>query len=127
MDAFHLIQNFFTRMRCNFCSHTFSPDDIQLIRQDEGIFIVNVYCNHCHTQNGVAMVGVEVPEEGVQFDDPELTLEELERLATFSPISDNDVLDAHHFFNNLGNDWMKFIPPERIPLDIEPDTESEDE
>ncbi len=127
MDAFNLIQNFFTKMRCNFCSHSFSPEDIQLIRQDEGIYIVNVYCNHCGTQNGVAMVGVEVPGETVHFEDPELTEQELERLADFKPISANDVLDAHHFFSNLGDDWMKFIPPERLQPDTEPETESEDE
>src|SRR4051812_19929531 len=95
MDAFPLIQNFFTRMRCNFCSHSFSPEDIQLIRQDEGVYIVNVYCNHCRTQNGVAMVGVEVPSGAGMFPDPELTDEELIRLAEFSPITDDDVLDAH--------------------------------
>lgn len=113
MDAFHLIQNFFTKMRCNFCSHTFAPEDIQLIRQDEGIYIVNVYCNHCSTQNGVAMVGVEMPEgQKAVFEDPELTEEEMIRLADYQPISADDVLEAHEFFSHLGSDWMKFIPPE---------------
>jgi hypothetical protein len=127
MDAFHLIQNFFTRMRCNFCSHSFSPEDIQLIRQDEGIYIVNVYCNHCRTQNGVAMVGVEAPAAGQRFDDPELTEEELVRLADFHPISSDDVLDAHAFFNNLGSDWMKFIPSEMLERQTAPEMEAQDE
>jgi hypothetical protein len=130
MDAFSLIQNFFTRMRCNFCSHSFSPEDIQLIRQEEGIYIVNVYCNHCRTQNGVAMVGVEVPTlEGGQprFTDPELTEEELVRLADYQPVSPDDVLDAHHFFSALGSDWMKFIPSEMRERYTAPETESLDE
>lgn len=125
MDAFPLIQNFFTRMRCNFCSHSFSPEDIQLIRQDEGVYIVNVYCNHCHTQNGVAMVGVEVPNGTGMFPDPELTDEELIRLAEFNPITEDDVLDAHSFFSNLGGDWMRFIPQETLERCIETETESE--
>jgi hypothetical protein len=128
MDAFNLIQNFFTKMRCNFCSHSFEPDDIQLIRQDEAIYIVNVFCNHCNTQNGVAMVGVEVPgQPGFTFDDPELTEEELVRLADYQPISPDDVLDAHHFFQGLDSDWMKFIPQEMLELQTELDTESEDD
>jgi hypothetical protein len=127
MDAFHLIQNFFTRMRCNFCSHTFSPEDIQLIRQDEGIYIVNVYCNQCETQNGVAMVGVEIPGQGTGLEDPELTEEELERLAEFKPISADDVLEAHEFFSSLDGDWMKFIPPEMIERCTAPETESQDD
>lgn len=132
MDAFQLIQDFFTQMRCNFCANSFAPDDVQLIRQDGGIFIVNVFCNQCNTQNGVAMVGVEVPDH-VQFEDPELTPAELERLADFQPISDDDVLEAHQFFNNLQADWMKFIPPELrercAPLDesMEPDHAVDDE
>lgn len=128
MDAFQLIQNFFTRMRCNFCSHSFSPEDIQLIRQDLSVYIVNVYCNHCRTQNGVAMVGIEVPgQRNTAFPDPELTDEEMIRLAEFEPISDDDVLDAHQFFNNLDKDWMKFIPSEMIERHTEPQTESEDD
>jgi hypothetical protein len=125
MDAFPLIQNFFTRMRCNFCSHSFSPEDIQLLRQDEGVYIVNVYCNHCNTQNGVAMVGVEVPNGTSMFPDPELTDEELIRLAEFSPITEDDVLDAHAFFNNLDGDWMRFIPEETLERCKETETESE--
>lgn len=125
MDAFSLIQNFFTRMRCNFCSHPFEPEDIQLIRQDEGIFIVNVFCNHCNTQNGVAMVGVEVPGQDLTFQDPELTQEELERLGKFQPIGADDVLDAHYFFSSLGDDWMKFIPEEMRQRHTAPETESE--
>jgi hypothetical protein len=126
MDAFSLIQSFFSQMRCNFCSHSFEPDDIQLLRQEDGIYIVNVFCNHCGTQNGVAMVGVEVPSGAPYFEDPELTPAELERLAEFEPITADDVLDAHQFFNNLDSDWMKFIPPEMRQPKTEPQTESED-
>ena len=127
MDAFQLIQNFFTRMRCNFCSHSFSPEDIQLIRQDEGIYIVNVYCNHCRTQNGVAMVGVEVPGHESHFPDPELTEEELVRLAAFQPITEDDVLEAHEFFSNLDENWMHFIPQEILERQTEPEMEFEDD
>jgi hypothetical protein len=128
MDAFALIQNFFTRMRCNFCSHSFSPDDIQLLRQDEGVYIVNVYCNHCRTQNGVAMVGVEVPDgTPAAFPDPELTDQELIRLAEFNPITDDDVLDAHTFFSSLDANWMTLIPEEMIERYTAPETESEDD
>ena len=114
-------------MHCNFCSHSFQPDDIQLIRKDEGIYIVNVFCNHCGTQNGVAMVGVEVPNEVPYFEDPELTPDEVNRLAEFEPITDNDVLDAHEFFTNLDSDWVKFIPQEMRQLKTEPQTEPEAE
>lgn len=127
MDAFQLIQSFFTRMRCNFCSHSFSPDDIQLLRQEEGIYIVNVYCNQCDTQNGVAMVGVEVPQHGHPFPDPELTDEEITRLAEFEPITEDDVLSAHEFIHNLDGDWQRFIPQEMLERCTVTETESQDD
>ncbi len=127
MDAFQLIQSFFSRMRCNFCSHSFTPEDIQLLRQEEGIYIVNVYCTHCETQNGVAMVGVEVPERDHAFPDPELTDEELNRLAEFDPITEDDVLSAHQFFRNLDGDWQRFIPQEMLERCKAPETESQDD
>lgn len=127
MDAFQLIQSFFTRMRCNFCSHSFTPDDIQLLRKEEGIYIVNVYCNHCHTQNGVAMVGVEVPQSAHAFPDPELTEEELTRLSEFEPITDDDVLAAHEFISQLDGGWQRFIPSEILERCTVPETESPDE
>lgn len=115
MDAFNLIQNFFTRMNCNFCTQHFEPEDISLIREEDGIYIVNVFCNHCKTQNGVAMVGVELPEGATAhagYSDPELTEDELERLSAFKPIQEDDVLDAHYFFQNLDADWARLIPEE---------------
>ncbi len=129
MDAFSLIQHFFTRMNCNFCNCSFQPEDIQLIRQEDGIYIVNVYCNRCQTQNGVAMVGVETGEEaGIPqypgFEDPELTEDELERLGDYHPVNYNDVLDAHQFFQNLDENWTQFIPEEIRERCISSGTES---
>jgi len=120
MDAFHIIQNFFTRMHCNFCSQSFEPDDIQLLRQEDGLFIVNVFCNRCGTQNGVALVGMNGmngQEQGADlqapyFEDPELTPEECQRLAEFEPINQDDVLDVHNFLKQLGSDWERHIPAE---------------
>ncbi|WP_303674120.1 hypothetical protein [Vampirovibrio chlorellavorus] len=127
MDAFQLIQSFFSRMRCNFCSHSFTPEDIQLLRQEEGIYIVNVYCTHCETQNGVAMVGVETPQHEHSFPDPELTDEELMRLAEFDPITEDDVLSAHQFIHNLDGNWQRFIPQEMLERCTAPETESQDD
>ena len=51
--------------------------------------------------------------------------EELERLSGFKPIREDDVLDAHHFFQNLGADWASLIPEEVrercTAIDTEPD------
>ncbi len=129
MDGFSIIQNFFTRMRCNFCSSHLEPEGIELIRHDKGVYVVNVHCTHCSRQMGIALVGLEGSEltsrSNEQYEDPELTPDELERLSIFEPIGYDDVLDAHEFFNNLDENWQKYVPEEMRQLEIEPEPESE--
>ncbi len=128
MEGFNLIQNFFTRMRCHFCSTHLSPDGVELIRHDNGVFIVNVHCTHCTRQMGIALVGMEGSEvvaSDAHYEDPELTEAELERLGNFAPVNFDDVLDAHTFFSGLDSGWMQHLPEEMRQLDITLETESD--
>ena len=131
MDAFSIIQNFFARMRCNFCTHHLEPDGIELIRQDHEVYVVNVQCTRCTRQMGIALVGLEGSEaDGISatgrlYTDPELTELEMERLANFEPIGYDDVLDAHEFFKNLDGDWRKYLPEEMPQLETASEWESE--
>ncbi len=54
-----------------------------------------------------------------RFDDPELTMADIERLQELPPIAEDDVLSAHEFFNDLDSDWSKHIPAELRPDDEE--------
>jgi hypothetical protein len=49
-----------------------------------------------------------------RYRDPELPYEERKRLSKFAPVGSNDVLEAHHFIQDLGKDWMKHIPAEML-------------
>lgn len=60
MDAFQIIQHFFTRMHCQECSEFFSKEDVELLRREDALYIVNVYCHKCQAPNGVALVGVDM-------------------------------------------------------------------
>jgi hypothetical protein len=125
MDSFSIIQNFFSRMTCNICSQHFEPDGIELIREDRGVFIVSVFCHSCQRQIGVAMVGLDMQKVGARrFQDPELTEAEVERLSQFGPVTEDDVLSAHEFFDTLGSDWMRFIPEAMRSPNTAPETES---
>lgn len=129
MDGFSIIQNFFSRMRCNFCTNHLEPEGIKLIQHNQGVYIVNVQCTHCMRQMGSAMVGLEGAEISAhapqRFTDPELTVDELERLSQYEAIGYDDVLDAHQFFNNLDSDWQKFLPEEMRQSEIVLEQESE--
>lgn len=142
MDAFNMIQELFTQMQCHFCEQSFKHDDIELLREEDTVFVVNIFCHECNTQNGIAMVGIGDGENPLPlpmaadgfimphpYKDPELTPEELERLSAFDPIDNNTVIDAHEFIQNLDSGWMKYIPKEfkhlgegSEPIDSDKDT-----
>ena len=137
MDVFAIIQQFFTRMTCHHCQASLEPDGVRLIREDAGMFVVSVSCNHCDNDIGIALVGMDAVE-GIagasqgersvrirRYKDPELTQDEVRRLAIFDPVSDDDVIEAHNFFQNLDTNWMQHIPEEmKQPMTVD---ESEDE
>ncbi|MBX2861666.1 MAG: hypothetical protein KTR14_10560 [Vampirovibrio sp.] len=119
--AFEMIQSFFTRMRCNFCMQNFEEADVELMQENEGVFVVKVNCHHCEREAGVAVVGVEVQDGAddlYEFKDPEFTEEDFERLGALPPIREDDVLDAHEFFQGLDENWQSMIPKELMPEEI---------
>ena len=59
MDAFSLIQRFFTQMQCPHCGAHLEEQDIHLLREDGDVYLVHVDCHHCHSEIGNAMVGME--------------------------------------------------------------------
>jgi hypothetical protein len=61
MDAFSLIQRFFTQMQCPHCGAHLNEGGIRLLREDGEMYLVHVECHACHTEIGNAMVGMETP------------------------------------------------------------------
>ena len=61
-----------------------------------------------------------------RYVDPELPPAERKRLSQFQPIEADDVIDAHHFIDGLGKDWMKHIPTEMLERCTVHETESEE-
>ena len=114
MNNFKLIQEHFTQLHCNYCDSSFTHDSVKLIREEEDYWVVKVTCTSCHQSAGIAIVGIEYEEvDIIEKSKPkklnELNKEEKVKFATKGPISFDDVLDAHDFIKNLGNDWMKYI------------------
>jgi len=61
-----------------------------------------------------------------RYVDPELPPAERKRLAKFKPVETDDVIEAHHFINGLGKDWMKHIPKEMLERCTVHETEHEE-
>lgn len=118
MKNFAMAKEQFRKMRCGHCQAHFEPEGIKLLREEKDYWVVRVTCLGCGQPAGVAIVGVEYdgPGDAPRVKAPKApprdemvftNKKEIEKFEALAPISSNDVIDAHHFFRNLGDDWMR--------------------
>jgi RNase P subunit RPR2 len=133
MKNFTVVQEHFRKLRCAHCQHAFTPEGVKLLREEKDYWVVRVHCTACQQPAGVAIVGVEyesgdapAPERherepvGAGAGAPALgpsrprgifsSRREEEKFSKLTPISSDDVINAHDFFSKLGSDWMRHLP-----------------
>jgi len=109
--SFQAIQEYFQQKECRFCSHSFTSDGIQLLREEPGVLVVRVTCKTCGHPLGVAIVGTTPRPARIQPQHPrDWTKRDKERLVGQPPITYDDVIAAHQFFKDLDTDWHKHLP-----------------
>ena len=109
MEGFEAIQNFFCSMHCSECNNLLKPDGITLLKEEHNYFIVKITCVKCNQPVGLAIVGVEQHSSQIENHADQVTEEKVTNKTDAPSITYDDVIEAHHFFNNLGPDWMKHI------------------
>jgi hypothetical protein len=60
--SFQAIQEYFQQKECRFCSHSFTSDGIQLLREEPGVLVVRVTCKTCGHPLGVATPAASAPK-----------------------------------------------------------------
>lgn len=102
------IQKLFSDLCCSNCGHDFDEDSIFVLREEEGLFVLQVVCPNCQKYFGIAILGVEsIAVKDKKDDKLALQVKDLPE-----PISSDDVIEAHRFIKNLDKDWQKYIPEE---------------
>lgn len=102
------IQKLFADLCCSNCGHDFDEDSVFVLREEEGLFVLQVVCPNCQKSFGVAILGMEsISVKDKQDDKLTLQVKDLPE-----PISSDDVIDAHRFIKNMDKDWQKYIPDE---------------
>lgn len=126
MKNFSVVQEHFRKLRCAHCSEAFTPEGVKLLREEKDYWVVRVHCTACNQPAGVAIVGVEYESAEAPAAMGDQVREvaghaqrlrgifssrrEEEKFSALPPISEDEVIDAHQFFNSLGNDWMNQLP-----------------
>jgi hypothetical protein len=109
--SFRAAQEYFQQKTCRFCNQHYTADGIKLLREEPGSLIVKIACSICGRALGVAIIGTATEPKRREVTYPlEWTRRDCAKLAQKSPITYDDVLDAHEFFSRLDSDWTKYLP-----------------
>ena len=100
MNRKDYLKRLFFGANCSLCDEKFDENSIEIMRAQDGLCVFRIKCKNCLKSFGVAILGLN-------FDEIESLFEKKEEPA---PITYDDVLDAHKFFQGLDENWAKLIP-----------------
>lgn len=111
MEHLDLINNFFSHIRCSNCQEFFKEGSVQLIRKETNNIVVKITCTNCDKNLGLAILGIDNAEykNSLDFSNQEAEAPVCADNSS-TPITYDDVIEAHNFFANLGDDWAKHLP-----------------
>jgi len=102
------IKQLFADLCCSNCKSDFSEESIQILREEQGLFVIQIVCTKCKKSFGLAFLGLDsinLKSEDVEDSDLKLQMQEGP-----DAISADDVIDAHKFISTMDSDWSKYIP-----------------
>ena len=103
------IVTLFKDLCCSACKSDFDEKSVQIMREEntpeEEMIVFRLACQECGKSFGVAFLGIS-DFDLKDYSEEDLTLKVQDGA---SPISTDDVLDAHKFIKKLDKDWRKFI------------------
>ena len=91
----------FSNLCCSKCKNGFDENSIEIKRQENGLLVAHLTCQHCGKDFGVAFIGLS---------NLEVKSEPLEVQEGPEPISYYDVIDAHRFIKDLDEHWQDHLP-----------------
>lgn len=89
---------------CENCGHKYLNDNLKLIKKSDQAMLLHLQCNNC---GHAYMINVVSPNTSVQgssripINTDISSAAEIEKFAGRSPVSPDDVLDAHKLIKNL--------------------------
>ncbi len=96
------IEKMLLNMHCHKCCGEFDKDSIKIMRDERGLLVVQIKCERCKRCFGMAFLGLGLEELNSCFKTQKQN-------SKYEPISYDDVLDAHNFFQNMDENWAKYL------------------
>ena len=90
---------FISGLKCSNCLSDFDEKSIRIMHSDDGFLVLKIFCPNCSKSFGLAFLGLGEDEIAKTVSAGENAL----------PITFDDVLDAHHYIQNLDENWKNFI------------------
>lgn len=100
MKKISKIKRLLSFMHCSHCGAEFEFEDISPVRFQDEMMVFKFDCKRCAHCFSVGIFGLNSEQLDKTFD---FNQEEPK------PISYDDVLAAHKFFENLDENWKKFV------------------
>lgn len=97
----------FSDMCCSDCKADFNNDSVFVLRNEQGLNVIQVICQNCGKSFGIALLGDCSEKDSKVLAEQDVALQIQEGP---DAICYDDVIDAHNFFSKLEDDWNKYIP-----------------
>ena len=114
VDKHKFIKYLITNIQCAVCGEYYEQEDVRVISQQEGLWVITVTCESCHTQG---LVFAMVKEGEVPEIISELTSSEWATFEKMPQISVDDVLDIHELLRDFEGDFSALLRRNQAPPD----------
>ena len=103
------LKRLFAKVNCGVCGQKYDVSNIKILDQEDGLWVLSVYCSSCGTQGLIAAV---VQEGNITEVITDLTEAERERFGDSEVVGVDDVLEMHKFLKEFDGDFTSLFSGE---------------
>lgn len=100
------LKRLFSKVNCGVCGQKYDVSNIKILDQEDGLWVLSVYCSSCGTQGLIAAV---VQEGNITEVITDLTEAEHERFDDSEVVGVDDVLEMHNFLKEFDGDFANLF------------------
>jgi len=102
----HFIKKLMSTTKCSVCGEHYEINNIKVMRHEDDMWFLNVFCPFCRSQ---ALVAAVVKKDKSPETTTDLTKAESAKFTRASAISADDILDLHNFLQDFDGDFAKLF------------------